>query len=270
MTVQHDLQHDQDRLTRDWQEWHEAHEAQRASEHGFLAVTGLYFLEAEPQRIPDAPGAWRTGSEGITVDLGPDESLELDGRTITGTHTFGALEERSGVTVLAGDTAIELAKRGGYDIVRPRVPTNPRRTTYRGTAAFTPSTEWALKGRFDRFEQPRPTTVGAAVDGLEHVYDAVGELRFRHDGAEHALLAFEGHDPAHLLVLFTDETAGVTTTPSVRALPVTIATHDSAVLLDFNRATNLPCAYTPYATCPLPPAQNRLSFPVYAGEQAPA
>ena len=64
-------------------------------------------------------------------------------------------------------------------------------------------------------------------------------------------------------------TSGVTTYAANRSLHVQAPDADGAVILDFNRATNLPCAYTEFATCPLPPAGNRLPVAVEAGEQIP-
>ena len=85
-----------------------------------------------------------------------------------------------------------------------------------------------------------------------------------------ALTAFNGYAPgiaSH--ILFTDATSGVTTYPANRSLQVPAPGADGTVILDFNRATNLPCAYTDFATCPLPPAGNHLPVAVTAGEQIP-
>ena len=57
-------------------------------------------------------------------------------------------------------------------------------------------------------------------------------------------------------------------TPRTAPSPWTRA-QDGTVALDFNRAANLPCAYTDLATCPLPPAENRLPVAIDAGEQIP-
>ena len=81
--------------------------------------------------------------------------------------------------------------------------------------------------------------------------------------------AFEGPAPGSLFLLFTDATSGVTTYAANRSLTVDAPGQGGAVTLDFNRATNLPCAYTDFATCPLPPAENRLPVAVEAGEQTP-
>ncbi len=70
-------------------------------------------------------------------------------------------------------------------------------------------------------------------------------------------------------MLFTDATSGVTTYAANRALKIDAPGPDGQVVLDFNRATNLPCAYTDFATCPLPPAENRLPVAIEAGETIP-
>jgi uncharacterized protein (DUF1684 family) len=112
--------------------------------------------------------------------------------------------------------------------------------------------------------------VGAAVEGIRHVYEAPGEIRFRLDGRDLTLTAFNGHAPGTLSVLFTDQTSGRTTYAANRSLSVGAPDADGNVTLDFNRAVNLPCAYTDLATCPLPPAENRLPVAIEAGEQIPS
>src|SRR5690349_1315604 len=119
-----------------WAEWHREHELRRADPHGFLAVTGLHWLTGEPQRLAGAPGRWSTGPGGPVVELDPGEELTVDGRPVAGRHEFGPIAERDGRTATAGDVEIEVARRGGYDIVRPRDPRHPLRTEHRGTPAF--------------------------------------------------------------------------------------------------------------------------------------
>jgi uncharacterized protein (DUF1684 family) len=260
---------DTDTFTQAWEAWHARHEAVRADRHGFLAITGLHWLTAEPQRIPGAPGEWWTGPGGPVVRLADGEELVVDGQPVAGEHAFGVIPERGGVTVHSGDAAIEVARRGGADVVRPRHPSSPVLAGYRGTPAFAPDPRWVVTGRFVPFDEPRPTTVGAVVEGLQHVYDAPGRVDFTVDGQPLSLTAFNGATPGSLFVLFTDTTSGVTTYAANRSLQVEAPATDGTVTLDFNRATNLPCAYTEFATCPLPPAENRLPVAVEAGEQKP-
>ena len=252
-----------------WQRWHAEHERTLAAPHGFLAVTSLNILTETPQRFPDAPGSWRTGPGGVTVQLADGESLVVGGETVTGRHDFGVIGERDGVNAVAGDAVIEVAKRGGFDIVRPRHPDHPLRRDYHGTPAYPPTGKWALTGRFVPFETPCDVRVGAAVEGLEHVYESPGRVEFEALGTPLALTVFNGRSPGSFVALFTDETSGLTTYAANRSLAVDPPAADGAVVLDFNRATNLPCAYTDFATCPLPPAENRLPVAVEAGEKIP-
>jgi uncharacterized protein len=260
---------DADRFAREWQDWHREHEARRADRHGFLAITGLHWLTGEPERFDDAPGAWSSGPDGVVVALDDGEELVVDGSPVRGEHHFGVLPERDGVTAVWGDAVIEVAKRGGYDILRPRHPDNPLRTGFRGTPTYAPDPRWRTTGRYVAFDEPRPTTVGAVVDGLQHVYDAPGRIDFELDGRSLRLTAFGGGTSGSLFVLFSDATAGVTTYAASRDLHVGAPDADGNVILDFNRAVNLPCAYTEFATCPLPPPENRLAIAIEAGEKMP-
>ncbi|MGQ4430950.1 MULTISPECIES: DUF1684 domain-containing protein [unclassified Streptomyces] len=256
-------------FTQDWLEWYRGQEERLAAPHGFLAITGLHWLDERPQRFPDAPGAWWTDADGVAVALDEGEELVVAGETVRGEHRFGVLPERGGVDAVWGDAVIEVAKRGGNDIVRPRHPDAPLRTAFAGTPAYAPDPRWVVQGRYTAFDAPRPTTVGAAVEGLEHVYDAPGRVEFELDGQSLALTAFPGRGPGGLMVLFTDATSGVTTYAANRSLTLPAPDADGTVVLDFNRATNLPCAYTDLATCPLPPAENRLPVSVEAGQKIP-
>jgi len=253
----------------EWAAWHRQHEAVRADPHGFLAITGLHWLALEPQRFPDAPGAWSTGPDGVTVTLGDTEELIVDGVPVRATYEFGIIPERGGINAVAGDAVIEIAKRGGHDIVRPRHPDHPLRVNYAGTPAYQPDPRWVITGRYVAFDQPRDVTVGAAVEGLQHIYTAPGLVEFEAAGRSLRLTVFGGKTPGGFMILFTDATSGFTTYPANRALQVAAPAADGTVTLDFNRAVNLPCAYTEFATCPLPPAENRLPVAVEAGEKIP-
>ncbi|WP_255768742.1 DUF1684 domain-containing protein [Pseudarthrobacter sulfonivorans] len=256
----------------DWQDWHAAHERNRAHPHGFLAVTHLHWLGNEATPLDGAPGTWSVENDVVRVTLQPGESLQRDGQELNSasgtTLQFGPLEERGGINLASGDTVIEVAKRGGEYIVRPRNPANPLLQDYQGTPAYTPNAAFAVAGTFVPFDEPRTTTVGAAVEGIQHVYESPGEIRFKLAGQELALTAFNGHAPGSLSVLFTDQTSGATTYEANRSLSV-VPAPDGSVHLDFNRAVNLPCAYTDLATCPLPPAENRLPVAIEAGEKIP-
>jgi uncharacterized protein (DUF1684 family) len=253
----------------DWDVWHKQHQDRLAAPDGFLAITSINWLTETSARFPDAPGEWTADDSGVTVELAPGEELTLDGARIAGRHSFGRIPERGGVFPADAAGVYEVARRGGNDILRPRHPDAPLLARFRGTPAYTPDPRWVIRGRYRPFDEPRDVTVGSVVDGLRHVYAAPGVVDFEIAGQQLALTAFNGHAPGRLLILFTDATSGVTTYAANRALQVAAPDADGTVILDSNRAANLPCAYTQFATCPLPPAGNRLPVAVEAGEQIP-
>jgi len=267
-----------------WEQWRLAHERALAAPHGFLSVTGIYWLTATPERFPGAPGEWSTEGEGVKVVLGEGETLTLDevgirgeqvhgeqahGEQVHGEHRFEPIPERGDRTVFLGDAAIEIAKRCGHYVLRPRHPDHHLRSNFSGVPTYAPDPRWAFEARFVAFSAPRPTAVGSVVEGLEHVYDARGQVVFDFEGATLRLMAFNGHTPGSLMVLFTDATSGTTTYAANRTLELDAPDEQGNVVLDFNRAVNLPCAFTDFATCPLPPAENRLPIAIEAGEKIP-
>jgi uncharacterized protein (DUF1684 family) len=257
-----------------WRDWHDSHEARRADRHGFLAVTHLHWLDEAAQRLAGIPGLWQVRDDVVHLVLGPDENLLRDGDSLNpegrgADVVFEPIPERGGLNLVAGETVFELARRGGAHLIRPRSPHNPLLLGYRGTPAYAPEPRYVVPGRFTPFDVPRPTTVGAAVEGIQHVYEAPGAVSFELEGRQLSLTAFNGAGEGSLLFLFTDATSGVTTYAANRSLTVAAPDPDGTVTLDFNRAVNLPCAYTDLATCPLPPAENRLPVPIAAGEKIP-
>ncbi|MGN6030552.1 MAG: DUF1684 domain-containing protein [Thermomicrobiales bacterium] len=264
---------DVEQFTQEWRDWHAQHEARIGDQHGFLAVTSMNWLTETPQRFPDAPGAWSSDAAGVHVTLAEGETILVDDQPVSGSHDFGSIAERGGVNARWQDgdkeVVLELAHRGGFDILRPRHPDAPLVTAYRGTPAYEPRPEWAVTGRFVPFATPRATEVGSAVEGINHVYEAPGRVEFEIAGQPMALTVFGSGQGTGYNVLFTDETSGATTWPANRSLHLGLPAEDGTLVVDFNRATNLPCAYTDLATCPLPPAENRLPVAVEAGEKIP-
>lgn len=262
--------HTRDDFSQEWEAWHREHEKRRADPHGFLAVTGLFWLTDEPTRVHGLPGLWSTGQDGPVVALEAGETLQSGETTISGSHTFGPIAERDGVTVAFDGGVVEIAKRGGRDILRPRRPDFPFLRSYTGTATYPADPRWRIPARFVRFIAPRAIEVGAAVDSLAHVYESPGYVEFEIDGETIRLLAFPGHAPGSLFALFTDATSGITTYAANRTVTIEVSEDSDETVVDFNRAVNLPCAYTDFATCPLPPAENHLRIAVTAGEKTPS
>jgi hypothetical protein len=257
-----------EQFTREWQDWKTGREQDLAHPHGWLALVSLNWLTEKPTRYPDVPGSWWQDEEAAYLDPDGGE-LSYEDSPVVERRRFELVNSGPGTRVVAGDLEIEIARRSGY-LIRVHDPKAPVLRAFRGVPSYPPDPAWVAHGRFEPFEQPQPTTVGAVVPGLQHVYVAPGRIRFEHNGVEHALTAFNGKSGrGDFNVLFTDQTSGVTTYPANRSLAVAAPAEDGTVTLDFNRAVNLPCAFTDFATCPLPPAGNQLPYEVTAGERIP-
>lgn len=256
-----------------WQAWRTQREERLRDPHGFLAITGLHWLSDAPQRFDDVPGAWETGPDGVVVTLEAGEELEIGGTALSGRHVVGPVDT-AGVTGVFGDAVVEIADRYGTPVLRPRHPDSPTLRAYTGTPSYAPDERWVLPARFEAYAEPRPLPVGSVIEGMESVYAAVGEVSFDLPshvagaaGAPQRLIAFDGGADGSLWILFTDETSGVTTYAALRQLSVPAPAADGSLTLDLNRAANMPCAYTDFATCPLPPRGNHIDAAVEAGEQ---
>lgn len=258
---------DVERFVEGWRAWKEERERDLADPYGWLALVSLDWLEDAPRAYPGLPGVWWQDEEAAHFDPKGAEGVLHEGEPVTAPLRFALVQSGPGVRVTAGGVEVEVARRGGY-LIRVHDPEAPVLKGFRGVPAYEPRPEWVLTGTYEPFDEPRPTTVGAVVEGLTHVYTAPGVVRFRHGGEEHSLTAFNGKDGG-LSILFTDATSGVTTYAANRSLSVPPPGEDGAVVLDFTRAVNLPCAFTDFATCPLPPEGNRLPFAVEAGEKTP-
>ena len=135
---------------------------------------------------------------------------------------------------------------------------------FAGVERYGTDYRWRLAGRLE----------GAAgkitvpnVLGVETREDSPGSLVFSYGGATHSLAAIGGATDEEWFVVFGDRTNGDTTYGGGRFVYVAGDPNSDRVVIDFNRAYNPPCAFTPFATCPLPPKGNKLPFAVVAGEK---
>ncbi len=239
-----------------WADWHRERERYYGDSVGWVSLTGLYWLTDDFESFADLPGKWRADADAAYA------------QGVEGTERLEPVEGAPGLLVADGDRRIEVIRRTGSVALRIHDPQSPHLKAYRGIPTYPPSENWVVAGRFTPYEKPRTLTTDAVVEGLEHHHTALGEIDFEVTGVGLKLLAFKGRDDG-LGLLFTDATSGVTTYPACRSLSIAGPTADGTVILDFNRASNLPCAFTDYATCPVAPAENRLSVSIEAGEKNP-
>jgi uncharacterized protein (DUF1684 family) len=137
------------------------------------------------------------------------------------------------------------------------------RTSFAGLRWYPINEDWRIKAKF----VPSPADTKLVFDtivGEQDIATSRGYVVFERDGTTYKLQA-AGEPDGSLWLVFRDGTSGRTTHGGARQL-IVAAPKDDTVILDFNKAINLPCAYIPFATCPLAPPQNRLSLAITAGE----
>ncbi|MEU7817946.1 DUF1684 domain-containing protein [Pseudonocardia sp. NPDC049154] len=257
-------------LQQDWDTWHAAREEELRAPHGWLSLTALEWITETPTTFDGVPGTWRaTGDGGVELTATAADGLVARGAPVDGTVRLEPRDGLPGALVTAGERKIEVARRTDTYALRVRDPQAPTRTGFSGVPAFPVDERWVVDARFEPYAEPRRITVGAVVEGLNHFPTAVGTVRFTLDGTPQELVALAGKD-AGLSLHFRDATSGDTTYGGGRILRVDEPGPDGTLRVDLNRVVNLPCAFTAFATCPLPPEGNTLTVAVEAGEKLPA
>ncbi|MEV3901083.1 DUF1684 domain-containing protein [Mycobacterium sp. NPDC050551] len=240
----------------EWNDWHAERERYYRDPLGWVSITGLHWLTEEFETVADLPGRWRADADAVYVE------------GIDGIERLEPVEGAPGLLVDDGDRRIEVIRRTGSVALRVHDPRSPHLAEFSGIPAYEPDERWRVTGTFTPFRHPETVTTGAVVAGLEHHHSAVGTIDVDIAGTAARLIAFARPDGS-LHLLFTDATSGVTTYPGARSLAVAAPDDAGQVVLDFNRAANLPCSFTDFATCPVAPPENRLAVAVEAGEKDP-
>jgi uncharacterized protein (DUF1684 family) len=159
-------------------------------------------------------------------------------------------------------------KRGERVRLRITDSESPARRGFAGLRWFPVDEAYRVRGRFLPASRPRTIPIPNVLGQVEPM-PSPGEVVFTLGGREHHLVPVRERGETQLFFIFHDETAGRETYPSGRFLYAD-PPQDGTVVLDFNRAYSPPCAFTNFATCPLPPPQNRLPLRIEAGELRPA
>jgi len=133
-----------------------------------------------------------------------------------------------------------------------------------GIETFPASMEWKIQAEFQAFDEPMEILIPTMIGTVEK-NTCPGVLRFSINGIGQEL--YPTGTGEKWFIIFADETNGIETYGAGRFLYTEKADIDGKTIIDFNRAYNPPCAFTPFATCPLPPRQNFLSIKIEAGEK---
>jgi uncharacterized protein (DUF1684 family) len=198
-------------------------------------------------------------------------AIRVDSLPLTGPVTLHSDVEGNQTVLRAGSLIISYITRSGRKGIRIKDTLHVARTTFAGHHYFPTDTAWRVTARFVPKEKPDSMDM-IDVLGIETRMSWPGELRFTARGTEHVLQVIrepEDHGE-QLFVMFKDSTNGNETYPAMRYMYVRPPDALGRTVLDFNQSYSPPCAFTAYATCPLPPKGNTLPLRITAGELKPA
>lgn len=258
-------------------QWQQKRWTELKGETGWLTLIGLFWLkEGENKFGNDSANdivipklAARAGSfhlekgavkidatqSGFTVEGKPIKSLELK------------TDDDDKPTVVRFDSmSFQIIKRGERLGVRVKDSRNPDRLNFKGTEFYPADLKWRVEAQFEPYNPPKQMPITNVLN-MESSESSPGAIRFTVDGQEYRLDAITEKDEPRFFMIIADKTSGKDTYPAGRYLYVDPPDASGHVIIDFNKAYSPPCAFTKFATCPLPPKQNRLPFAIEAGEK---
>jgi len=260
-------------------QWRRERVARLTAPDGWLSLIGLHWLQPGDNSVGSAAdntvrltaGAPYLGIVQLTADgratflAAPASRTEVDG-VAASTHPIELRYGAAKPSIVSADSlSFFVIKRGEKIGLRVRDSESERRTGFLGIDTFDVDPSWRIEAQWVAFEQPRMIPI-TNVLGQTSAMPVPGKAVFTRDGKTYELLPVLEGAGEPLFFIIADETSGNETYAASRFLYAD-APKDGKVILDFNRAQNPPCAFTPFATCPLPPKENRLPIRVTAGEK---
>ena len=257
-----------------------ARETRLTAEDGWLTLTGLFWLESGPNivgaadgvsvRLPDGPElvvSLHLGDDG-TVTLLPDPEAGLAVNGAPATEQTLAPDVTGNPDLLhSGRALFYIIQRGSKVGVRVKDPDAASRRDFTGLEHFPIDPALRIVTTFEPYPEPREVAIPTVI-GEPSMMLAPGLLRFAVNGEDVSLEPYiSTPDDRNLFLVFRDATSGDTTYGAGRFLSAALIDGSTEVVLDFNLATNPPCAFSPFATCPLPTPENTLFVAIEAGEK---
>jgi uncharacterized protein len=266
------------------EKWREAREARLRGDGGWLQVVGLFWLKegantfgtgAENAIVlpagsaPRRAGVFELRNGKTTVRLEAGALATVDGKPASVQELRPDVPGPADVLKLPPRLALHVIERGGRYGIRLKDTQSALLKEFTGLRWFPVSEDHRIEARFVPYDPPRKVPVPNVLGQVEEL-PSPGYAVFTIGGREVRLdPVLEEPGAKELFFIFRDETAQRETYPAGRFLYAPTPT-DGVVRLDFNKAYSPPCAFTDFATCPLPPLANRLPIAVAAGEKKPA
>ncbi len=264
-------------------DWREQREQRLRSENGWLALVGLFPLDASvnggrlrfgsaetnelvfPDKAPARAGVLQVSADQVVLKAEPDAGLRYNDDPVTTLTLRSDADGNETVVELGDDLSFYLIQRGDARFLRLKDTAAEALTDFQGLDHFPTDMAWRIEANYRPYNPPKKITVPNVL-GTAYEETCPGALVFQIDGVSYLLdPVAEAGQP--LFVIFGDKTNGRESYGGGRFLYADPPDENGKVILDFNRAYNPPCAFTPHATCPLPPRQNKLPVRIEAGEQ---
>jgi uncharacterized protein (DUF1684 family) len=254
------------------------------AEDGWLTLVALHWLKPGETRFGSDPGNELVLPAGtpalagklVLEDAGrvrlvpePGTALTVNGEAATAARTLADDTSEKPDTLQVGPVRLMAIKRGERIGIRAKDPRSAVRTGFKGLSYFPTDAAYRIEATWVPYDKPKEIEVPNVLGTVEKS-PAPGVAKFTLAGREVSLEPIlEDPEATSLFYIFKDATSGKETYGAGRFLYGPLP-KDGKVVLDFNKAYSPPCAFTSFATCPLPPRQNRLAVRIEAGEKKPA
>lgn len=260
--------------------WRRGRETRLRADEGWLTLAGLCWLKegvntfgAGPGNdiaLPEGSAAPRAGvfefHAGATlVKANPGTQFTVNGVAAQEAR-LKSDEAGDSDVVRFGRIAMMVIKRGKRYAIRVKDKESKYRTGFQGLDWYPVQQSYRVTAKWAPYGSPRVMNVPTIL-GEDEQYPSPGYAVFHLGGKEYKMVpVLEEPDAKQLFFILKDQTSGKETYPAGRFLYADMP-KNGQVILDFNKAYSPPCAFTPYATCPLPPKENRLGIRLEAGEK---
>jgi uncharacterized protein (DUF1684 family) len=262
----------------EFRKWQQDREATLKSDTGWLTIAGLFFLSQPqstfgsdpvndivlPAGAPARAGTFELHDGKVRVQAAPGVSFRLGDKTITS----GELKSDGAGPpdrLTLGDMQLWVHMSGDRPSIRLRDKNSRLRKAFVGTSWFPLNPAYRVEAEYQPYDKPKTIPVPNILGDIDTM-SVPGLVSFTLNGREIKMEPVADPGDKEFWFIFRDLTSGKDTYPAARFLYMP-APVNGKMIVDFNRAENPPCAYNPYATCPLPPEQNRLPERIEAGEK---
>jgi len=267
--------------THEIEQWRAKRTANLTSPTGWLSLIGLEWLQEGANRVGSASdndivlkagpahlGVVTLGKDGaLHIALDDKAGATIDGKSVREATLIDDMHagEATPTTVAFGNANFYVIERDGRKALRVKDSDAETRKDFLGIDYFPIDPSWRVVADWVPFDPPHKLEIGSVIGTIDKV-DVPGKAVFQRNGHTFELLPYQEEPGGELFFVLADRTSGKETYGAARFLYAALP-KDGKVVLDFNKAYNPPCAFTPFATCPLAPPENRLDVAVTAGEK---